>query len=182
MHGTEIAQAATANMQEADAVIGDNASFLAGIRTADCMGILIACPATGRVAAVHAGWRGLVLDIPGKVIEALKNTGGPASNPAQMIAALGPSIGSQVYEVGPEVAEQFSEEGLSHSILLPEAGIRGKNHIDVHGAATKRLVDAGLTPSNIDGNPLCTSNIDLFFSYRKEGADCGRLMAAICPR
>ena len=182
MHGNGIAQAANAEMREADAVISDNASFPAGIRTADCMGILIACPATGRVAAVHAGWRGLVSDIPGDVVNTLKSMGGPASHPSQMIAALGPSIGSQVYEVGPEVAKKFSENGLSKSILHPENGIREKSHIDVHRAATQRLIDAGLRPAKIDGNPLCTSNIALFFSYRNEGPDCGRLMAAISPR
>ena len=181
MHGTKIAQASNADMKEADAVISDDDGFLAGIRTADCMGILIACPASGRVAAVHAGWRGLVSDIPGNVVNALKTMGRSTSDPSQMIAALGPSIGAAVYEVGPEVAQTFSENGLEHSVRPANGSTRKKSHLDVHHAATQRLIDAGLKPSKIDGNPLCTSKIDLFYSYRKEGPECGRLMAAILP-
>ena len=181
MHGREIALACSADMQEADAVISDDDGFLAGIRTADCMGILIACPASGRVAAVHAGWRGLVSDIPGNVVNALKTMGGSTSDPSQMIAALGPSIGAAVYEVGQEVAQTFSENGLEHSVRPANGSTRKKSHLDVHHAATQRLIDAGLKPSKIDGNPLCTSKIDLFYSYRNEGPECGRLMAAILP-
>ncbi len=179
MHGVEVADAREADMQEADAVISDDVGYLAGIRTADCMGVLIACPRTGIVAAVHAGGRGLVGDIPGHAIENLR--GRSKSHPSEMIAALGPCIGAEVYEVGPDVAEQFTAAGLGECVLPPQKNLRRRNHVDVHAAARLRLINAGISREKIDGKPLCTSNNELFYSYRNEGAECGRLMAVICP-
>lgn len=174
VHGCEVVDATEANHTEADIVISDDPHSIAAVRTADCVGILLACPKTGTVAAVHAGWRGLVADAPRAAVLAMHARTETA--PESLLAAIGPAIGVGIYEVGLEVAEAFREANLGVHI---QPGLGPKPHLDLHTAAVQRLKDAGLALRRIDGEPLCTSAESCFFSYRRDGPKSGRLLAGI---
>ena len=154
----------------ADALVVRDAGLLAGMRTADCVPILIGSR-DGRIAgAVHAGWRGLVSGVIGACIRCMKTAGFPAS---QLVAAIGPCIGERTYEVGPEVAQAFEQAGLRAAVKE-----YSKPHVNLSLATRIQLVHAGIT--QIDVSELCTSErAELFYSHRRDHGATGRLLAAI---
>jgi YfiH family protein len=160
--------------------------------------VLLADRGRGVVAAAHAGWRGLAADGPRAAIDALARTFG--TSPADVIAALGPSIGACCYEVGSEVRDRFAlagypERTLARWFLQRPAVIDGNPamprvaqgvsrpdrwYFDGWAVARDQLVAAGVCASQIFGARLCTaSHPDLFCSYRRDGAPSGRLAGAI---
>lgn len=164
---------------EADAVLSDLPSHAACVRTADCVPVLLACTATGAVAAIHAGWRGIVAGVVPRAVAALRERYG--ADPAAMAAAIGPCIGREVYEVGPEVAAEFARAvGGEH--VLPAGPSRPREHIDCFGAVRAQLVACGVPARSIDGTELCTVRSPDFFSFRRDGARSGRMGAVIVPR
>src|ERR1700735_3677963 len=90
---------------DADALISKEIGVTVGIRTADCVPILLADPSTGAVAAIHAGWRGTAAGIAAAAVHSLVSEW--QIDPRNLRAAIGPSIGSCCYQVGPEVAQRF---------------------------------------------------------------------------
>ena len=147
--------------------------MLLAIETADCLPILIVDPANRRVAAAHAGWRGTVARVAQAAVRALVAAG---SDPRQLVAALGPSIGPCCYEVGPEVEEAFGEPGSRFFV----AGKEDRKHLDVAAANRAQLKEMGLRPANIDRVDFCTRcRADLFFSYRRDGANAGRMISVV---
>ncbi len=138
------------------------------VRTADCVPILLADDRGRAVAAIHAGWRGTAAGIAGRVIEVLAEEG---IEPGSVQAALGPSIRGCCYEVGSEVVEAVGT-------VATASGDRFR--IDLHQANRAQLQAAGLDPGRIHSAPWCTCcREDLFYSYRRDGAGTGRLMACI---
>jgi YfiH family protein len=166
---------------EADALISDRADLAIMVRTADCVPILLAHLDSGRVAAVHAGWRGLVAGVIEAAIAKLRSSS-DAAKPQTIIAAIGPCIGVDSYEVGPEVASAFIEKGLGACVRgAGHSGVRP--HLDCFAAAKLLLLRTGLSATQIDGEPLCTFRNDTeFFSARRDGAASGRLAAVIACR
>jgi YfiH family protein len=154
---------------EGDALITDRPGVLVGIRTADCVPILLADPGKQVVAAVHAGWRGSAARIVEKTVAALAREYG--SDPAGLHAAIGPAIGLCCYEVGNEVAGSFPDHATP--------GANGRSHLDLTAVNRSQLVAAGLRPEQIYGGAGCTKCNDEFHSYRREGARAGRLISAI---
>lgn len=179
VHGTDTLVAeriAEGPRREADALVAADPAFAVAIRMADCVPVLLACPRTGRVAAVHAGWRGLVGGTIESAVAALERQGVDRGG---LVAAIGPCIGVAAYEVGPEVAAICRDAGLAAAVC---AG-RPREHLDCFRAAVIRLEAAGIDEARIDGSPLCTFALaDEFFSYRRDGARSGRLAAIIGPR
>jgi YfiH family protein len=162
---------------EGDALVTCEPGVAACMRTADCVPVLVACGRSGAVAAIHAGWRGLAVDVIGAAVARMRADHG--ADPAAMVAAIGPCIGAAVYEVGPDVARDFAAAGLGACVLPAGAG-RAKEHLDCFGAARQQLLEAGLRAGAIDGEELCTvANPRDFFSYRRDGARSGRLAAVI---
>ena len=166
---------------EADIAVSDDPSLVLAIQTADCVPLLIADRVTGAVAAAHAGWRGLAAGVPGATVGALTREFGSA--PADLIAAVGPSIGADRYEVGVEVRERFRAAGCS-AAQLDRWFLKGArpDHWQFDGgrSAQDQLESAGLTPAHIHVAALCTATFpDLFCSYRRDGSSAGRLAAAI---
>ena len=157
---------------EADGVISDAEHVLAGIKTADCVPVLIADRVTGSFAAVHAGWRGTVLSIAAKAVSELQRLYG--ARPYDVIAAIGPAASCKMYEIGREVIEQFDAAfAESRSYFTPTRD--GHAFIDLHNANRDQLIKAGVRPEQIYVAPLCTmERADLFFSYRREKQDFGR--------
>ncbi|PYQ44961.1 MAG: peptidoglycan editing factor PgeF [Acidobacteria bacterium] len=170
VHGCRVHAAPWDGRPEADAAVADEAGLILGIETADCQPILLVDPVRRRVAAAHAGWRGTVAGVAREAVGALLARG---SRPADVMAALGPSIGSCCYEVGEELRGVFGPDGAA--FFRP--GPRGKPHLDVRAANVRQLEQAGLAPDHIHHVADCTMcRADLYHSYRREGKGAGRMV------
>lgn len=142
---------------------------------ADCLPLLMYDPVQHAAAAVHAGWRSTVQDIAGEVVRAMQQEFG--SDPADIIAFLGPAIGVCCNEVGPEVTAQWREVAADLGPVAELAVTRPgpKEHFDVPRANSLLLQRAGLQPENIEMSDICTRcNLDDWFSHRGQGANTGR--------
>jgi YfiH family protein len=159
---------------EADIAITDDPSIAVSVRTADCVPILLADRRSRAVAAVHAGWKGTAA---GAAIVAVRSlTSKYSARPEDIIAAVGPSIGPCCYEVGSDLAEQFSAH--AEAVGWFTRGV--KPHLDLWRATRDQLATAGVTPQHIHVCGLCTKDHPaLFHSYRRDGTMAGRLVAAI---
>lgn len=163
-----------------DALVSDAAGVLAGVKTADCVPVLLGDPRTGAFAAVHAGWRGTVQSIVLKAIEKMRRIYG--TSVLDLVAAIGPAATRKNYEIGLDVIDEFSRNFPNSAHLFTPTR---ENHafIDLHMANEEQLLTAGVRPRNIKVAPLCTmERTDLFFSYRKEKklyGKTGRLMSVI---
>lgn len=173
VHGCAVASAPWVEPPDADASLTSRPGALLAIETADCLPILIVDSARRRVAAAHAGWRGTVARVAQAAVRSLVAAG---SEPRQLVAALGPSIGPCCYEVGPEVEEAFGEPGRRFFV----AGEKERKHLDVAAANRQQLQEAGLLEENIERIDFCTRcREDLFFSYRRDGANAGRMISVV---
>jgi len=164
----------------ADALITDEPDLVLTILTADCLPILLVDPERPAIAAVHAGWRGTVADVAGATVRRMQEVFG--SNPAEILAFLGPGIAGCCNEVGPEVTAAWREQA---GILGPLAELAitrpgPKEHFDVPRANALLLQRAGLLPDNIEVSLICTRcNTDGWFSHRGHGPGAGRQGALI---
>lgn len=161
----------------ADGAVTDRPGLVLTVLTADCLPILLADPKRRVVAAVHAGWRGTVAGIARTAVETM--TAAFGSDPADVLAALGPSIGRCCYEVGPEVIGAVrSAFDFADDHIKTKPG--GKGMLDLVGLNRGVLARAGLPPERIRSADLCTNcRDDLFYSYRREGEGTGRMLAGI---
>jgi hypothetical protein len=165
---------------EADIVLSDDPSRVVAIQTADCVPILIADTRTGVVGAAHAGWRGLAARVPETAVRRMTAEFG--SRPADLVAAIGPSISAGRYEVGEDVRDRF-EAGFPAELLarwFPSATRAGHWRFDGQQSARDQLVAAGLLEAQVHSTGLCTAeHAELFCSYRRDGSQAGRMAAAI---
>lgn len=169
--------AAVVRAREADAIVGRGGPFACGVRVADCVPILLGDPASGVVAAVHAGWRGIVANVLGAALAAMHELG---AVPARTLAAIGPHISVERFEVGEEVAEALVRAVGAVDIVRRDLGQRP--HVDLGRAALTQIVAAGVAPAHIDWLRACTfGDSERFYSYRRDGAVGGRHLAAIVP-
>lgn len=170
VHGTAAVDAAQARMApEADASFAHAPGAVCAILTADCLPVLLCDRSGTEVAAAHAGWRGLVGGVLDATLAAMN------APPAELLAWLGPAIGPDAFEVGPEVRAAFVERNPAHADALHAAG--DKYLADIHAAARLELAQAGV--ESVYGGGLCTvSEPDRFFSYRRDGT-CGRMASLI---
>lgn len=147
------------------------------VRTADCVAVLLAESAGAAVAALHCGWRGVAARIAPAAVATLAREGFAAGS---LRVALGPAAGPCCYAVGTEV-----EEALAASCAGDVGAVRsrtraGEPSVDLHAALALQLVAAGVPRPSIARAPLCTvCRADLFFSFRREGAAAGRMMAVV---
>jgi len=159
--------------RDGDGLITDDVGRHIGIRTADCVPILLLDAGRRVVAAVHAGWRGSASAIVARAIEKMHADFG--SQPADIRAAFGPCIRACCYEVGAEVAAQFGS-------IFPELPpATGKRHLNLPEANRRNLLTAGVPAGQIFDAGLCTSCLaEHFFSYRREPKNPGRMLSVIC--
>ncbi len=166
--------------ERADAIISNLPEMLAGVKTADCVPVLIGDPKTGAFAAIHAGWRGTAASIAGKAARKLKDI--YHSNPSDMIAAIGPAAGCRNYEIGKDVIDAFAKN-FANSEKYFTSSSDGHALVDLRLANRDQLIELGVSPSNIYTAPFCTmERPDLFFSYRLEKrryGKTGRLLSVI---
>lgn len=163
-----------------DALVSNLPNTLLGVKTADCVPVLIGDPQTKSFASIHAGWRGTVESIVIKSIEKMRENYGTKAK--DLICAVGPAAGCENYEIGADVIEAFAEKfPESRHLFAPTR----ENHalIDLHTANKEQLLTAGVLEENISIAPFCTmERTDLFFSYRaekKKYGKTGRLMSVI---
>ena len=163
-----------------DGMVSDKPRVLLGVKTADCVPVLIGDPVNKAFASIHAGWRGTVESIVPIAVRKMNSEYG--SKPEDLISAIGPAAGCENYEIGPEVIEAFEEKFSSCGNLFTETE-NGHALIDLHQANREQLIAAGVEEENIYIAPFCTmENVDLFFSYRvekKKFGKTGRLMSVI---
>jgi YfiH family protein len=181
-----------------DASVTKSKGLLLAVQAADCVPILLVDPKNRAVAAVHAGWRGTLARIVEKTIGRMQMQFG--SEAADLLAAIGPAIGGCCYEVGTEVAAAFSGQFPNAAGFFDELrtgdepnplqwlNMMPPGHqpppkkvlLDLRKANRTQLEAAGVPAANIFASDLCTGcRRDLLFSYRKEGAQSGRMMSVI---
>lgn len=159
--------------KEGDALITDEVGKSIGVRTADCVPILMLDSRTRAVAAIHAGWRGTAAEIVKNAIEQM--TGDFGTVPADLYAAMGPCIRGCCYEVGREVAQQFTAWHPEWAEYEAKA-----RKIDLAKTNRLQMRDAGVLLDHIFDCELCTAcQSGQFFSFRREPENTGRMLAAI---
>jgi len=164
--------------KRADAIIAARRFVAVGVRTADCLPILVADKDARVAAAVHAGWKGLASGVVSSAVEAIEEKYNVA--PGDLLVAVGPHIGACCYEVGPEVAEVYMKK-FGDGVLRPGKGDR--SYLDLGEAAKKTLIKHGLKIENVEILNLCTScDEEHFYSYRRDGKNAGRQLSFIMLR
>lgn len=173
----EIDEIPDCEITETDALVTNQKGICICVQTADCVPILLFDSEKKVIAAVHAGWRGTVKKIAAVAVQKMSDKFG--SNPASIIAAIGPSISPAIYEVGNEVTEAVLRS-IPNAGKAIHLGSSGKNHIDLWEANRQVLLHAGLQTKNIEILGECSfSENDRYFSARKEGAETGRMVSGI---
>jgi len=170
---------------EADGLITNTPGVLVAAGTADCVPVLLADPVNRAVAALHAGWRGTVAAIVEKGIVQLREKYG--SNPEDLVAVVGPSIGACCYTVGEEVREQFASSFSYGSELFCERKANGITslYIDLWEANRRQLLNAGVRHDQITvigectGCKLTPTGDRKYFSHRMDRGHSGRMLNAI---
>ena len=172
---TDRHQAAT--RPEADAIVTATPGVLLGIQTADCAPILLADPQAAVIGAAHAGWKGALSGVIGNVVDAMVRLG---ARPQRIIAAIGPTISLDAYEVGPDFVANLLQQhrDASNRVMTPPSG---REHFDLPGFVFDQLIEAGVGKVNDLGR--CTyGNPKHYFSHRRathEGKPTGRQIAMI---
>lgn len=171
VHGVKVARQDVDNLGcPADASVAFNTNEVCVVMTADCLPVLFCDRAGTRVAAAHAGWRGLCDGVLEETVHTL------GCDPAEILAWLGPAIGSQAFEVGEEVRAAFMA-GDKQAAAAFQPTANGKWLADIYQLGRQRLIASGVTA--IYGGGLCTyTQSDLFFSFRRD-KQTGRMASLI---
>lgn len=188
VHGAKVAVIerpgmAREELEGYDALVTALPGVAIGVRTADCVPVLLYDPVKRVVAAVHAGWKGTVLHVSQKAIDVMALRFG--SKASDMRAVLGPSIAPMSFQVGEEVAGHFKGAGFPMDEIWSFQGegngspMSGGHHIDLWKASRWLLEEAGVEPGNIQVCGIDTFTDDSFFSARREGVQCGRIINSI---
>ncbi len=164
VHSARVLEAQPGECGEGDAVVTEERGLALAVATADCVPVLIA--GERRLAAVHAGWRGLAAEVVARAVEAL---GEPAT---ALRAAIGPAIGPCCYEVGEDVAGAVAAVS-DPAVVLPGRGARP--HLDLQAAARHQLARLGVRADIVARCTRC--HPQELWSYRRDGAAAGRNLA-----
>lgn len=162
--------------KQGDIVLTKTTRVAAGIRTADCVPILLACPETGWVAACHSGWQGCVRQAAPATVAALRKAGAGR----RLLSAVGPHISRKAFEVSEDVAIQLVDASPDKDIVDRSFA---KPHVDLRKMVRSQLVASGLNDEDIDDVEGCTVLDEAhFFSFRRDGNPSGRMLSAIVGR
>ena len=162
-------------LADTDALITSHPNICIAVMGADCVPILLADTRNKVVAAIHSGWRGTVSKILEKTLQEMRDVYG--THGSDIIAAIGPSVSQESYEVGGEVVEAFNDAFAdAASLMIPVQGNKAK--LDLWKANTLQLLDFGVEQQRIEISSLCTViHNHHFFSARR--GDSGRFAAGI---
>ena len=161
-----------------DALMTNVEDVCIGVSTADCIPVLLYDPRQRAVCAVHAGWRGTVMRIVEQSIARMTEVYG--TNPADLIAQIGPGIHLESFEVGDEVYQAFEDAGFPMEKISKKYE---KWHIDLPECNRLQLIAAGVPDAHISVSPVCTyMQADTYFSARRLGIESGRIFTGIILR
>lgn len=167
IHSRRVLAARPGDSGEGDALVTSETGLALCVVTADCVPVLFTAP--GRLAAAHAGWRGLASRILPATLKELNGAG------RGLTAWIGPTIGPCCYEVGPEVAAEVA--AASHDEVV-RPGPRGRPHLHLQEAAAAQLRELGV--EDIRRVAICTRcAVDRLWSYRRDGRDAGRNLSLV---
>lgn len=180
VHGNDVAvvgnetDAAALRRHPADAVVSVAAGVACAVRTADCVPLLVADRASGAVAAIHAGWRGVAAGVVAAAISRMRREIGATGD---LIVAIGPHISVAAFEVSEEVAEQLCRASPVPDVVQRGAG---RPHVDLERILRGQLDQLGVVPAAVERVGGCTvADPDRWFSYRRDGKGSGRHLHAI---
>ena len=170
-------------LEGVDAMVTNLRGVAIGIRTADCLPVFLYDPVNHAIGAAHSGWRGTINKIANWTIRAMAlNYGSKAKD---LIAVVGPGIGADAFQVGEEVAQLFKQSGFPVDRIWSfrgprtEGSMAGGHHIDLHEVVKITLTESGIPEENIHMTGICTYQNEEFFSARREGRECGRIINSI---
>ncbi|MFC5697952.1 peptidoglycan editing factor PgeF [Pseudomonas sp. GCM10022186] len=170
VHGVRVVQANPAQVDEADGSWTAEPGIASAVLTADCLPALFCDRAGSKVAAAHAGWRGLANGVLEATLDAL------ALPPEEVLIWLGPAIGPSAFEVGPEVREAFVARHPETERAFQPSANAGKFMADIYQLAHIRLAARGVTA--VYGGGFCTVSDPRFYSYRR-AAQTGRFASLV---
>lgn len=185
VHGNDVAVVTEGNkvVPGVDALMTNVPDLLLMLFFADCVPVYIVDPIARAVALIHSGWRGTVAGVVGNTVSALRENFG--SRPAACLAAIGPCIGAESYEVGQEVADRFRhlDSMRSANALLPRNEFAGTYTLNLRQVIFAQLMSAGFRTEYISVSTEDTyRNRRDFFSFRRDGAATGRMAAFLALR
>jgi YfiH family protein len=173
----EISDIPKNEIKETDALVTNKTGVCLCVQTADCVPILLFDPINDVIAAVHAGWRGTVKKIAEIAVQ--KMVQNYNTLPEKIIAAIGPSISPEIYEVGDEVVEEV-KKSIKNAGTLLHKNSSGKFHVNLWSANQQILLESGLAEKNIEILGECSfTQTSKYFSARKEGMETGRMVSGI---
>ncbi|QIA06617.1 peptidoglycan editing factor PgeF [Draconibacterium halophilum] len=164
-------------ISETDALVTNQAGLCLCVQTADCVPVLLYDPEAKVIAAIHAGWRGTIGGIIEKAVSKMaRNYGVSVEN---IVAAIGPSISPEIYEVGDEVVAAARKSIPNVDSTLYKNG-NGKFHFNLWEANRQLLLKHGVPAQNIEVLGACSfSEAEKYYSARREGVDTGRMVSGI---
>ena len=161
-----------------DATITNLKNIFLCATTADCVPVLIYDKKKEIIAAVHAGWKGIVQGIIENTVSKMKSAF--QSNPADFIVTIGPSISLKNYEIGEDVVSKFEEMNIDLTNASFLNTKTNKLHIDLNQIIHDKLVKLDVPSNQIEKSNLCTFDKDkLLFSARRQSIHCGRMLSGI---
>jgi YfiH family protein len=162
---------------EGDAIITNQPGIMIGVCVADCAPILLCDPEKKIIAAVHAGWKGTAAKLASKTVAGMKSLF--ECSPKKLQARIGPCIGKCCYQVDTPVKQAFTTNGLEWSAYAEASG-PDTWQLDLAAANHALLIAAGIPAAQIQTSGMCVCcHRELFFSYRRDGAETGRQMGFI---
>lgn len=171
VHKTNVEEVSKGGIfQDTDAFVSNTPGIALGIQVADCGAVLLGDPLNQVIGAAHAGWRGAVDGIIPKTVEKMIQLGADINH---IHVFISPCLATHNFEVGEEVAEQFSDD-------LVDRKSYEKPHVNLKGLIKQHLLSCGLTEKNIEIDERCTiDHEELFYSYRREKEQSGRMLGVI---
>ena len=180
VHGSRVVvfTAAGGPTERADGLIATRPRLAVGVRTADCAPVLIADVQGRAVAAVHAGWRSATGGIVAEAVRLLEELGIP---PADLSFAIGPTIGPDAFQVGPEVVDAARVAlGGDDPPARRDPSSEDRWLVDLRGLVTEQIRRLGVADDRIDRVGGCTADdADLYFSHRRDRGRTGRHLSVI---
>ena len=164
---------------QADALVTRRRDIMLGILTADCVPVLFLDPDAQVIGAAHAGWRGALTGVLQNTVDAMEKLG---ARRHKILAAVGPCIWQDSYEVGPEFSIPFLAQSTDNEKFFRAADKRAHHMFDLAGYVFEQLTQSGL--GEVEASPADTfAESDRFYSYRRSWLagerETGRLLSAI---
>lgn len=164
-------------ISETDALVTNESGLCLCVQTADCLPVLLFDPVAKVIAAIHAGWRGTVGGIVANAVSKMTTNYGAAAK--NIVAAIGPSISPEIYEVGDEVVAAARKSIPNVETTLHKNG-KDNYHFNLWEANRQMLLKSGVVQQNIQILGACSfSEAEKYYSARREGADTGRMVSGI---